>query len=658
MTSCRVLPLLLPLALCVLQACGDDDGGSSPAGDTADAVDTADTADTADTTETDATETDTADTSGPANTAPTATITAPSEATSIATGESVTFSGTCVDAEGDDVTHLWTFDGAHADSEAASPGAVTFATAGEYTVTYVCTDDGGLASDAETVVITVADAAGHALDGVITFDKVPSGENGLAYADTVVRPVRGAEVRIVADDDLDTILATAVTDDAGAYHASWPADGPDAVRVVVLARTADPVVSVRDNTAGDALYSMSSATVDTTTTETVDLHAASGWNGTAYDARAAAPFAVLDAAWQAVTGFLEVRPAAEFPDITLYWSESNAPTDPQPGETEAEAIAAGHIGTSHWDGQALYILGLEDADTDEFDDHTIVHEWGHYFQAKLSRSDSPGGAHASGELKDPRLAFGEGWGNALGAMIWYPNTVYADASGVGQAEGFTFDVEDNDGEDSAPGWYSEASVQTVLFDLFDDSGDAEAFDGVALGLGPFFDVLTGPLRTTPALTTIHAFVAELKAASPGESAAIDALLAHNEVVGAAVADEFGTGETKDGGDASNLPLYHDLDGGPVTVTLVEGPSGNTLGQVRYLVFTGDGAAHTVSMTTTSGQDLDLVVYRAGAEVARSANEGGDEETEAFATEDGAVYVVVVSPYDVVADCQATVTVND
>jgi hypothetical protein len=56
------------------------------------------------------------------------------------------------------------------------------------------------------------------------------------------------------------------------------------------------------------------------------------------------------------------------------------------------SYAAGHIGTSHWNGSALYILGKADVDTDEFDDHVIVHEWGHYFESTLPSIEASAGS--------------------------------------------------------------------------------------------------------------------------------------------------------------------------------------------------------------------------------------------------------------------------
>ena len=310
----------------------------------------------------------------------------------------------------------------------------------------------------------------HTLSGTLVYDKVPSTSFGLNYAGTVQKPIRGAEVRLVDAENANTVLGSGVTGSDGHYSLSWT--GVAAVKIVFLARTSSPVVAVLDNTAGKAVYGASSAVIDASTTSTANLKAASGWTGTAYSGRSAAPFAVLDAAWEAVQAFQAARPSVVFPELHINWSASNAPVGRQAGETQDQAYAAGHIGTSHWNGTELFILGQANVDTDEFDDHVIVHEWGHYFESKLGRSDSPGGQHGQGNVKDPRLAFGEGWGNALSGMIWAPNTVYSDSSGTNQASGFGFDLEDNVTSDPNPGWFSEGSVQSILFDLFDSEAEA------------------------------------------------------------------------------------------------------------------------------------------------------------------------------------------
>lgn len=96
------------------------------------------------------------------NAPPTATITAPSANVTITAGQSVTFTGTASDPNGDTVTVLWAF-GDGATSTALAPGAHTYATAGTYTVRLTATDSKGLVDPAPpTRTVTVNPAGGTA----------------------------------------------------------------------------------------------------------------------------------------------------------------------------------------------------------------------------------------------------------------------------------------------------------------------------------------------------------------------------------------------------------------------------------------------------------------------------------------------------------------
>ena len=219
----------------------------------------------------------------------------------------------------------------------------------------------------------------------------------------------------------------------------------------------------------------------------------------------------------------------------MNWSPNNAP---QSGDK-----TLGQIGTSHFASQEneIYVLGLAGADTDEFDSHVIVHEWGHYFEANLSRSDSPGGPHGRGDVLDPRIAFGEAWGTAVAAMV-LPETMYADSHLERRAP-------------STPGATTRRRCRTprtiprptpsrrtrvlrVLYDLYDSTSDG-AWDQVGVGLGTVYDVLSGPQKQTDALTTLASFVTALKAQPGANPTGINAVLAHYNV--GPVTSDFGDG---------------------------------------------------------------------------------------------------------------------
>jgi len=104
-------------------------------------------------------------------------------------------------------------------------------------------------------------------------------------------------------------------------------------------------------------------------------------------------------------------------------------------------LRSGLIGTTHFDGDGnLYILGDADSDTDEYDDHVIIHEWGHYFEQSFSRADSIGGPHGSGDRLDIRVAFGEGWGNAFSAIAT-DNPIYLILKGFKANSNWFFQME-------------------------------------------------------------------------------------------------------------------------------------------------------------------------------------------------------------------------
>ncbi|WP_435626687.1 PKD domain-containing protein [Candidatus Ferrigenium straubiae] len=92
----------------------------------------------------------------PVNQAPTATINAPADNVTIAQGGTVNFQGSGVDPDNNlPLTFNWDFGGGAPNSTQQNPGAVTFNTAGAFTVTFTVTDSLGLSSAAVTRTITV-----------------------------------------------------------------------------------------------------------------------------------------------------------------------------------------------------------------------------------------------------------------------------------------------------------------------------------------------------------------------------------------------------------------------------------------------------------------------------------------------------------------------
>lgn len=386
-----------------------------------------------------------------------------------------------------------------------------------------------------------------------------------------------------------------------------------------------------DNTNGNALYVLDGSIASSgSANSTRNLNAGSGWDGTSYaSTRASAPFSILYPIYDTIQQFAAADPDVAFPALEFRWSANNRPAS---GD-----LTTGDIGTSFYNGEAVYILGAADNDTDEFDHHIIVHEWGHYFENKLSRSDSIGGPHGSGDVLDPRVAMGEGFGNALSG-ISLNDPIYRDTSGAGQASGFSFNLESNVAAN--PGWYNEGSVQSVLYDLFDAADDGA--DTISLGIGPIYNAFVSQdYRNTPFYTTIFAYLHRIETDNASSASAIRAIATERGINGTG---PDGAGETADAGAGLVLPVYNPLTvGTPIEICSVDDfGTFNKLGVHRYLSFDAPSAgAYTFTMTRTSGdttRDPDFGISLRGQTVA--AGESGVVDTETLtATLEAGLHVI-------------------
>lgn len=482
-----------------------------------------------------------------------------------------------------------------------------------------------------------------AIDGTVTFDLVPAVAGiGLDYAHMAPSPARGVTVEAVSPVT-SAVMATATTDEAGHYVLAVAADTNVVIRArAELVRAESPAWDVRvvDNTNGNALYVLDTEEFSTgTANQTRDLHAASGWDGASYSGeRAAAPFAILDTIYAAMQLVQGAAPVTEFPPLVVHWSTKNAPGErdsdtpcPDTGQLRGPCPSTGELGTSFFNPSGIYLLGAEDSDTDEYDRHVIAHEWGHYFERSFSRSDSIGGPHTRGDQLDMRTAFSEGLGNALSGILT-GDSVYADTLGAGQVHGFSFDVETPllGGTTTNPGWFSEESIQQLVYDLYDVAPD-KAEDQLALGFAPIFDSLANHVRTSVALASIFPFIEGLKLALPEDGPLIDTLV-HTEAIEPTDGD-YGDGETNGGYPNPDvpaepspgvLPIYKDVSpgGGPASVcstNAFEGATGsvNKLGSRAFLRFnvpipgTFKITATTTSMPDGATADPDMVLHQHG-----------------------------------------------
>jgi hypothetical protein len=529
------------------------------------------------------------------------------------------------------------------------------------------------------------------VSGRITFDRFEfqaAANQGLNPAAPVVSPAREVVVEAVTGNTVNSTN----TDSNGNYSISVPANSNTFIRVraQMLKEGTAPTwnFTVKNNTNADAVYVLQGDTFATGTANiTRDLHAASGWTGTTYNdnGRFAAPFAILDTVYRTKELIRTAAPNATFPALNLFWSTQNrtdngvecAEGDTNCVDDDPFCPDRGNIGTSFYfndpsnqstdrcnPDQALpggiYILGAfggGGGDTDEFDAHVIAHEFGHYFEDRFSRSDSIGGQHSGGDKLDLRVAFGEGWGNAFGAMS-LNDPRYRD-SGDGISSDFGFNLEADSGND---GWFSEASVGEILWDIFDTT--AEAGDDVTLGFAPIYAVMTNEQVATDAFTSIFSFSSALRANNSTQSPAVGSLLQQEDISGSG---EFGTGEDNDGGDPSFVDVYQTIvPGQPVIVCSTTAASGNVdgnkLGNRQFLQF-NKGTAGAVTITangvgsgTVAGSapavDPDILVFREGALVLFGESTVVGQETIANQPLAAGTYVLELYDFEVTGLGQA------
>ena len=470
------------------------------------------------------------------------------------------------------------------------------------------------------------------ISGSVTFDDVPANSvGGLNFSAIVPAPIRG--VTIEAVDAGDNIIEAGQTGLNGEYSLSVPVNTPVRIRVKAeMIQTTGTTwnVRVQDNTNGDALYAFQGALVSSGAVDSIrDLNAASGFGTTSFTGtRVAAPFAILDPIFDTLQAFAAVAPGTDFPETDFNWSEDNTTVF---GDTDD-----GEIGTSSYfngTGQ-IFILGEENVDTDEFDEDVVVHEWGHYFEDMLSRSDSIGGAHGLGDRIDFRLALSEGFGNALAAII-NDDELYRDSGGPQQAGGFSFNVE-NQPLVPNDGWFSETSVQEIIYDIFD--GDDDAGDTVSLGLGPIFDAMTSTAYTeSPVFTTIFTFMDAVIDQNSGDTAGLTALLTQQSINGSG---PTGVGETNSGGITETLPVYKvaTINGPPVVVCSSNdtgpfnaSPDFNGHGVRDYITFTRTSITPVTmtaqiipSLSSNTNVDPDFFVFSEGVPIAQAISAPSEE----------------------------------
>ena len=550
----------------------------------------------------------------------------------------VTLDGTgSSDADGDTLTFAWTQTGGpnvalvNGNTSQASFTAPDVAPGASVPLTFELTVSDGTASASDSVVITVAETLSLVtVAGRLTYERPPFTANcRLDFASTELRPVRLATVWLM--DSSNAVLATTRADLDGNYAFSGINAFTDVhVRVrAELVQTTGPQtweVYVRDNTsnttaffANRPLYEVEWPSFNTGNTNIADADftAASGWTGSGYDdqRRFAAPLSILDSLLEGVLLVTAAEANVDMGRLDAFWSINNTYSlterfdDPDDGKIVTAYYTARPDNITY--SPSLFLRGdavgrfPESAiNTDEFDEQVILHEWGHYFEDQLSRSDSRGGYHVIPGNVDALVAFGEGWGYGIGAIA--ANDPVGCDTKAPAAIGSRLDLENFNALLSEQGFFNEMSIATLLWDLFDTANDG--VDNDSIGFIPIYDAMTKFQPDVPSFTTVFSFATGLRQyVDASKLAFIDAQL-QRENVDTAHLDIWASGQSTaptvwaDGKPVRDLlPLYTELVPGGPTINLCVNvderinDKHNNPGLWRYLYFTLD-AAQALTLT--------------------------------------------------------------
>ena len=255
-----------------------------------------------------------------------------------------------------------------------------------------------------------------------------------------------------------------------------------------------------------------------------------------------------------------------------------------------------------------------------------------------------------------RVAFSEGFGNAFSAMI-LDDPVYKDAHFTQQSTLFWFDI-DNNTCGPTSGWFSECSVQSILYDLYDNSsvGGGGDDDVLSMGLSPIYNVLirsSAQQYGTYAMTSVFSFIHHLKTNTGNGN--IDALVLAQSID--SVADVYGAGEANDAfGTASALPVYETIvdrnfGGAVVNVCSTGEYQGyNGVGVYRFLKFVAS-ATGLVNITAnrTSGinpSDPDIELFYKGSRIGTAWSTASNTEAlNEVSLTAGEIYIIQINEDD-------------
>lgn len=353
--------------------------------------------------------------------------------------------------------------------------------------------------------ITITGAATYQAREIFT-----SGSGGLG-APGSPRPIRYAEVSV--KDSSGNVVQCATTTGTGTFSFAMPNNGSTyTVFINSRSNNAELIASVLTAPQENKPYKIS--TSFNTTGNDGDTKSVGTINATATGEILGAAFNILDQLLNAniylrsqvancsstYSGCIDFTVA---PKVSAYWKAGLNPGVYLNSSSVLSYYVPGY--------SRLFILGgvngnVNNMDTDHFDNSVILHEYGHFLEDQIFKSNSPGGSHNGNKIIDPRLAWSEGFGNFFQAAVRNDPT-YIDTAGNSSGVTrfyFYLNLETAASNNDLPaamgeGNFREFSVTRFLWDMLDNT-IAETENGALDDItGAFKDIWASLTKLTNGL---------------------------------------------------------------------------------------------------------------------------------------------------------------
>jgi hypothetical protein len=360
---------------------------------------------------------------------------------------------------------------------------------------------------------------GITITGTANFQYRAYDSGGMGAVEATPRPIKYAEIEVLEGA---TQVQCGNTDSNGDFSLQLPASGKTyTLKVNSRASNSDVKVSVLDSPYSGLYYSISTAFVadGSKNVGTLTASATGDVKGGAFNIYdnivSANEFirAQTSGCSSTYTGCPEFTVA---PKATIFWKKGFNPGSyvNQPNDGVSFVLPD----SANPEDSEIYILGgiggdVDSTDTDHFDNAIILHEYGHYIEAAMSKADSPGGSHDGDSVIDPRLAWGEGWATFLATAVsgqpYYRDTYGNPDGSTGYYFNYNLEINDNDmpgtiidGPLDVPdyageGNFREFAIVRTLWDILDQhpvssvGGDESGEDDIQGDFAEIWTILAG-----------------------------------------------------------------------------------------------------------------------------------------------------------------------